>query len=233
MKFRSLLLLLCAAIAPVGICAADISREAGPPANDPGILLLSITREGMLSSYRVWFRQVERVKGPYVEHGCNLLGPRSCFQNDFKQVGLEGQLLAVKLPPGEYEFYSWAAVSADCNRTEATAPFSIKFRVQPGRITYAGNFHFTQTAKRALVVTGAEVSYGMQVERDLAVLQLKYPALQSDRVDSGSPQPAMQKPGGDGKYRYAIPCGQWASEHPLRSLPSDMHPEPKPAYGPR
>jgi hypothetical protein len=48
---------------------------------------------------------------------------------------------------------------------------------------YIGNFHFRQTSRMGLTVTGGELSYLERAERDLPLIKRKYPSLDAIAID--------------------------------------------------
>lgn len=182
-------------------CAARNVRTDYTPASDKGLMLGSITRDGRQSAYRMMFRPVGQEKGfDFVETGCDSIVEPSCYaRQDFEAIGMKGDLFAVELPPGDYEFFTWDVVGGSLHAGPGSI-FSLKYPIRAGRVTYVGNFHFKETASRGLAVTAAEVDYTLPFERDWALAQVKHPRLQPEAVDVNEVSPPTSKLGGSGGY---------------------------------
>ncbi|MDM4768981.1 hypothetical protein [Solimonas sp. SE-A11] len=199
----TLCLALLACCLLVSGCAAKNIRADYEQTADKGVMLGSVTRDGRLSAYRVLYRPLGQEKGfEFVETGCDSIMEPSCYAHqDFTALGMKGDLFAVELPPGDYEFFSWDVVGGSAHAGPASH-FSMKYRIQPGRITYIDNFHFTELANRGLVVTSASVDYTQPFERDWALAQKKYARLRSDSVDVNEFSPPASAIGGTGGYSF-------------------------------
>lgn len=79
------------------------------------------------------------------------------------------------LPAGEYEFYKWSQ-PAQGVYTFSVQPFSLRFSVAPGQVTYIGNVR--------LAMAGKSIGLGFVDRRELDVpaLLAKYPRVSSDQV---------------------------------------------------
>lgn len=198
MKTRTWLsLALLALAAVVSGCAARSIKQDYQLNPEKGVLLGSITRDGMLAGYRVLFRPLGQEKGfDFVETGCDSIVEPSCYaRQDFEAIGLKGDLFAVELPPGDYEVFAWDVVSGSIH-VGPSSPISLRYRIAPGRATYVGNFHFTQTARFGLGVAGARVDHSKPFERDFALIQDKYPGLSAHAIDIDELNPPTPALGG-------------------------------------
>jgi hypothetical protein len=149
-----------------------------------GVVTGSITYAGSLSGYSVFYRALSGVKAGRLQTGEAVLLIPYIPKGDVSLLGTRGELFAVELVAGEYEFYSWSVGSGPAN-VRPTSPFSVRFIVTPGKVVYIGNFHFRQTSSMGLTVTGAQLDYFDRAERDLPLLKKKYPTLEAAGIEVG------------------------------------------------
>lgn len=201
-KYLSLL-----AIAFLSSCATSNIGSAYrlSPSGETGIVSGSLTRDGAYSEYSVFYRQIPGGESGHLGIGqANVIIPYFP-KGDFNDRHTKGELFAVELPAGVYEFYRWH-VGSGMTSIEPTDPFSIRFRVVPGRATYIGNFHFTQTAHLGLTVTGVKVSYLDMSARDVPLLAIKFPALSEHPVTTEISSGAeVEHVGGSSAAQTTIP----------------------------
>ncbi len=98
-----------------------------------------------------------------------------------------GRLAVFELPPGNYEMYNWWGHTSTTarlyiERLNVTAsPFSLRFTVRPGQMTYLGNVQIV--VPDYLHLYKYDHTYQVEISdtqaRDLALLRQKYPALGS------------------------------------------------------
>lgn len=184
-------------------CASDPKKlpYALDPAGPDGLFVGSITYDGPVSGYRLFYRPVGQMAGGFVEAGAgSIFEPGFFAQSDIEGGDQRGNLFAVRLPPGDYEIYDWAVVGSAA-RLAPTRPFSLRYSVRPGRATYAGSFHFRQTNTLGLTVTGVRVDYGNAWQRDAALLPGKYPGLTAAMIDAEPQPPAEPALGGSSEIR--------------------------------
>jgi hypothetical protein len=146
--------------------------------SNTGIVTGSITYDGSYSGYAVIYRKVPSGKTGHFQSGESQVIIPYFPAGEFKPMGIKGNLIAAELPAGDYEINSWSVGSGPAAVTPTT-PFTISFRVIPGKATYIGNFHFTQLSSAGLTVTGAKVDYRNMQERDSSVLAKNYKNLAS------------------------------------------------------
>ncbi len=143
----------------------------------PGIAAGSVTYSGRYSKYRVMYRQLPKGVSGSFEYGDSGFPP----PGDFKDRTLRGAVFAENLPAGEYEIYRWH-IRSGLFSVESTNPFSIRFRIDPTKVIYLGNFHFTVTRSLGLSVTGATLTYKDAIGRDLPVLKEKFPGVSEQSI---------------------------------------------------
>ncbi|HEY6382939.1 MAG TPA: hypothetical protein VIY07_14175 [Pseudolabrys sp.] len=153
-------------------------------AGNAGVVTGSITYAGSFSGYSVLYRALTGADAGRIQTGQGALLIPYIPKGDVSLLGTRGELFAVELPAGEYEFYSWSVGSGFAD-VRPTSPFSVTFIVIPGKVMYVGNFHFRQTASMGLTVTGVQVDYVDRAERDLPLLSKKYPTLAAAGIDVG------------------------------------------------
>jgi len=147
-----------------------------------GVLMGSVSYSGMLSSYAVNYRNTVTGKGGSVNAGSSTI-----FYKPNKSKKLPyatGKVFALGLAPGRYIFDGWNICSSMCFGEQDV--FSIEVQVEEGKAIYLGNFHFKQTKKTALVVTGADVYFQNRFDKDVKVLNRAYPNIRVVNSESES-----------------------------------------------
>jgi hypothetical protein len=151
-------------------------------ASERGVMVGSVKYKGGLSGYRVFFRGLDNETKGYLEAGKGLTLLPVSPRGDFSTI--KGDLYATELPAGEYEAWRWG-VDSGMAHTASARPFSIKFNIRPGAVTYIGSFIFTVTKKLGLTVTGVKVSYEERFAEDIAILRRDYPNLAGEQIYLG------------------------------------------------
>jgi hypothetical protein len=123
-------------------CMADVpgafvDRELASAAPEKsGLLVGSISRpneERTYSKYTLKFRRVGTDK-KMVAHYSRMIPASS----DFADERTAGTVFVMNLPEGEYEIYNFELYAG--STTSARQDFSVRFRVQPGKTNYLGEF---------------------------------------------------------------------------------------------
>ncbi|WP_369960036.1 hypothetical protein [Pseudomonas benzenivorans] len=191
------ILLLC------GCATSNVSKDyALKEDGDVGLVIGSITYDGAYSGYAVSYHRVPSGGAGYFQSGLSNVVIPYFPVGEFESMGLSGNLVATELPAGDYVIDAWS-VGSGAAAVRPTKPFSISFRVAPGKATYIGNFHFTQLSNMGLTVTGAKVDYSDKLERDSAVLKAHYSNLSSVSIASAV-KPELYVTGLGGNYRTTI-----------------------------
>jgi len=116
----------------------------------------------------------------------------SLAQPDFPDMpNRSGRAMAVSLPPGEYELYSWTLYIQTFGGygyiSPRQPPQPLSFVVTAGRVTYLGSLHAeTVMGKNLLgleVPGGGAIDISDQFERDSALFSAKFPNLSDWPVD--------------------------------------------------
>lgn len=142
--------------------------------SETGILLASVSYHGSYSGYSIKFRKIGSSKWDKLEVGSGTAFlPPGMLDWDIEARGLRGNVFAIELPAGEYEFGSWF-VSSGVASISPVNPFSIRFNIYPGNATYAGNFHFVRESGFGATVTGVNVHYEDKYDRDIPIIEKKY-----------------------------------------------------------
>jgi len=169
--FLTALLLIGCSGTPVRSVPSDYEISQG---STKGLLLASLTYSGSYSGYSVLFRRVgaEEWSSLQIGSGTTLL-PAGMLNWDIEKPGLRGNVFAIELESGDYEFSSWSVSSGPASiRPRRT--FSIQFRIEPRVASYAGNFHFQRVSGLGATVTGIDVSYNDQYARDVKIIHDRY-----------------------------------------------------------
>ena len=76
-------------------------------ASGKGVLLTSISYQGRFAEYSVSYRKLGSKDWQTISIGSSTAIPSGLLEWDIKQPGLRGDVFAIDLPSGEYEFTSW------------------------------------------------------------------------------------------------------------------------------
>ena len=204
MTTRSLLAISLVAL--LGACATpNIGDEyVLDERSGNGVVVGSITYIGSHASYAVSYRRLPDGSPESFRAGTSASPIPMIPKSDFDERHFRGSLVVAELKAGEYEVTRWFVSGPAI--VSPTVPFRITFRVEPGKAVYLGNFEFRQTAGFGLTVTGAEVTYQDSSQRDLFVLQRKYPKIAQVPVSSAIPKGTIvQKLGGQYRSEMTIP----------------------------
>lgn len=162
------------------------------PASNEGVVAGSVTYSGRYSGYSVRYRHLPSGTSGKFETGQGVALIPYVPKGDFNDATLRGNVFAAALPAGDYEIFRWSVGSGAAN-VGPTVPFSIRFRVEPGKMVYLGNFHFTQTSSMGLTVTGATVTYRESIDRDLPIMKAKFPAFADVPIGYSIPRGTSQE----------------------------------------
>ncbi|MGI9284253.1 MAG: hypothetical protein ACR2P1_02605 [Pseudomonadales bacterium] len=168
---------ILAAVAVViitGCASSNIQKTATfDSQSNQGLVLGSISHSDDRSRYKVFYSGLDNSAEGRIQSGDRGLFLRNWPSGDLDTAGLRGDLFAVKLPAGDYEFYSWNVSNKD-KQVYPVESFSLKFSVAPGVANYLGNFHFGTKSSDDSAIAGIDVSYSDEYARDIALLQRKY-----------------------------------------------------------
>jgi len=146
-----------------------LSDESGK-----GILMASVTYRGGYSGYAIQYRALGKSKWSKLQIGTGTaLLPPGMLDWDINKRKSRGNVFAIELPEGEYEFFSWS-VSSGPAFISPLNPFSVRFNIEAGKATYAGNFHFIRESGLGATVTGVNVNLVNEFERDIELFKPKY-----------------------------------------------------------
>lgn len=111
-----------------------------------------------------------------------------------------GLLRAIELPPGDYVFSEWHFFNGSGVTFYPKDLGELPFKVAAGRVTYVGSFDLD--VQRGKNVFGVEVALNPWLlisdrrDRDLLLLQRKFPGIPADLVDIQIPDPTPWQAGG-------------------------------------
>ncbi len=200
--FRALGALLAAGLLLAGCTLAPVAGNYSLEGKgDTGVVFLSLTRTGTIEP-SIWLK-LRGVGNSYsgfvavddqvVARDWTKLTYGSAI-NDFGRATKDtpvGYLAAFALPAGDYEFYAWYGASPiwmqhgdDYDIT--SKPFSVKFTVRPGQVTYAGNLQIELPDRIIADHRKGEfqISVSDKLARDQEVLRQKYPRLAGQSISS-------------------------------------------------
>ncbi len=170
-----------------------------------GVMLASIEYVGGYSGYSVTLSDMPFTKSWKIQFGEGMALIPIPPQGDFSEYGSKGELFAIELQSGEYQINGWDVFSGYAT-ISPLSPISIKFKIEPGKATYIGNFTFTQTDSLGFTVTGVSVTYSNKFVRDKDVLAKKYPYIVNENVMLGvSPDTLIEGLGQDGETSWDVP----------------------------
>lgn len=166
--------------------------------NSTGLLIGSMSAnesDDLYTSYFYNFRSLEnldkdyQLKLRYYDSISRVLYGKTILDEDFKSTESTGKLYAIPLPEGKYEFYKIGTVRAD-GMTESVwsnaTPFSRRFNIKSGEITYFGDVHFRTTKGKNIFGMSVYSSPDIQIEnskqRDIPLLKNKYPDLNWNKI---------------------------------------------------
>ncbi|WP_353389249.1 hypothetical protein [Halopseudomonas sabulinigri] len=171
-----------------------------------GVLLASVSYSGSYAEHSMLFREVGSTKWKKLKVGAqHTLLPPGMLEWDIEKPGLRGQVFAVELPAGEYEFASWY-VGSGVSSTGPVNLFSIRFDIVAGHAVYAGNFHFVKEISRAVIFARFNVQLANEFERDAPLISQKFSALNLEYVDNNVARTeSISRLGGGGATKVTIP----------------------------
>lgn len=152
--------------------------------SEKGLLVGSVTYAGKYSGHRVLFKPVDEDRNLWVQTGKGTVLVPYFPDGDIAEPGRKGDVFVTELPPGRYEFFSWAIHSGYAT-VRPQYSMAIPFEIKAGEALYVGNFHFRQTSWRGWTVTGARLEYGDFLARDLDIMRRKYPRIDPTRIFAG------------------------------------------------
>lgn len=201
MFYRALIIfittILTACISPTASVDKSFSLD---PNSQNGLLVGSVKYKGLLSGYKVYFRGLNNNQTGYFEAGKGMLLIPILPPSDFSNIN--GKLQVTELPAGDYEISRWSVSSGYANLSK-TQPFSIRFKIEPGKATYIGSFLFSVTETAGLTVTGVKVDFEDRYSEDITVLKGKYPNLSNIKIFMGlEPSASKQNIGGTNSTRW-------------------------------
>ena len=200
--FFALCLLLLTACTSTPNIKSDYLLNAN---SSSGVMLASIEYVGKYSGYSVSFSDIPYSKNWHIQFGEGMALIPIPLKGDFSEYGSKGGLFAIELKEGEYQINSWKVFSGYAT-ISPVSPISIKFKIEPGKATYIGNFTFTQTNSLGLTVTGVSVTYSSKFERDKDVLTKKYPYVLNENIILGVfPDTIIEGLGGSGETSWDLP----------------------------
>jgi hypothetical protein len=132
-----------------------------------GVAVGTIVHSGIHGHYRLYYRQIGG-------------GESGFFQLSSVDPSENGALFAAELRAGDYEIYDWRIYlhrsSGRWMEISTPDPVSIPFHVSPGEAAYVGSCTFAVNGDRRYV-EGATVECARRPDRDVALLQERYPSL--------------------------------------------------------
>lgn len=194
-----------AIIALTGCATQNVTSSYSLDAsNKNGIAIASITYQGLDSGYGVLYRELSGKTSGLFEagHGVKLIPLPN--KSDFGTIA-KGKLVVAELSPGEYEIFNWR-ISSGYASVSPKNKFSIHFTIEPGKAVYIGNFNFIQTRSMGLTVTGGELTFKGEQDRDLTTLKSMYPNFANTPISYATPADvSISKLGGTDNVRFDIP----------------------------
>jgi len=148
------------------------------PNGNTGVVVASITHTGTFGHHTVWLQSLDdSIRERFsVGQVTPIPFPQ---KHDIKDDEVKGDVFSVELPRGKYKVERW---SVDTQGFHVGAPATIRFTVEPGKITYLGRFEFVQTDTRGMAVLGAVVAVKDESEKDMAIVVARTPSLKNEPI---------------------------------------------------
>jgi hypothetical protein len=180
--------MILAALQGCGIAtiAQSVPTDYEPTeASETGLLLMSLSYDGGYAGYSVYFQSLDgdlkkRATIGVVERG----KPPRQRDWDIEVPGTRGKVFAIELPAGQYEFYR-LMLSTGVGSGTLEPDIPIPFEIQPGQSTYMGAFRFVVSGRIALNVNSVFVVHQDYADRDLPLMVVKYPNIETARISRG------------------------------------------------
>lgn len=161
-------------------CASRVLPEqyALNPVGNTGVVVASITHTGTFGLHAIQMQSLDDSVRErfFVGQSAPMPFPQ---KYDIKGDEVKGDVFSAELPQGKYKVYRW---SVDTQGFHVGAPATIRFTVEPGKITYLGRFEFVQTETRGMAVLGAVVSVKDEAEKDMAIVSARTPSLKNEPI---------------------------------------------------
>ena len=166
-------------VKPEGILIASVSQDDKPGTSSINsrfyLKLLETHADTMVgSTYRIESRE-ERFGGLIPGHQ----------RSDFPEI--YGRLVAINIPAGIYEFYSWHAYNDRLSISPKYAPPPLFVDVKAGELVYIGNLHMNiSTGKNYFnmsVASGALPEVIDMSERDISLFKKRYPQFSDNNIN--------------------------------------------------
>ncbi len=171
-QFRAqLFCLLCGALVSCSVGVQNANPDYALDENGKrGLVAFSLSYSGDNFTLRYWSLDDDDSRGEIVARA--------------KDVPLDWsdpptRLVFFELPAGKYEFYEGIDINGPMS--ERTAPFSIPFEIEAGKVLYLGNIHYDRTlraAKHKTIITDRS-------PRDTPRLLQKLPNVREEQVTVG------------------------------------------------
>lgn len=157
------------------------------------VSLVSTTDWSFGTSYGLDIRQIGDKPAQAV-----LRSIRSEVEGDFRERGVEGEVVLLRLLPGNYEIFDAHVIRTGASpyatisiRYHNKGPFSYRFRVEAGKATYLGAYVFSSTRPSVMLgglinaSSGLAVRVADQLGRDWDILEKKgHKYLRQDVIES-------------------------------------------------
>lgn len=204
--YKFLITALCLAFLTACTSTQSVKSDYTLSSNSStGVMLASIEYVGGYSGYSVTVSNMPFTEAWNIQFGEGMALIPIPPKGDFSEYGRKGELFAIELAPGEYQVERWNVYSGYAT-ISPLSPISIKFKIEPGKATYIGNFTFTQTDSLGLTVTGVDVTYSNKFLRDKEVLAKKYPNITTESVMLGiAPKTRIRGLGNSGQTSWDMP----------------------------
>ena len=171
-------------------CQMNVSMYNGPDAGY-AVASIAVPIKSSYSNVQLDFRSLDGKSDSYLfwVNDDAVLAPTA----DFRSASEHGGIATMKLKPGRYEFYDFA-VSAPGMGYQPRIAFSIPITIEPGKITYLGQYLTLGIPKEGLF--GGEIEgapyfvLSNQQARDIPLAAKDNPVLAGLPVINGVPNPA-------------------------------------------
>jgi hypothetical protein len=163
--------------------------------NNYSLIVGSLSRANGLQSFDSWsllFRSInaDMIYKNFIKGKMDKSVPFGKYDFDFKEKKSSGNIFAYIVPAGDYEIYGTQITQSygyTHTNWQDSDNFSIRFHAEAGKITYIGEYAIQPVYNGKNLFGASLVSSGYWLiadksERDLALLQKKYPNLNWNEV---------------------------------------------------
>jgi hypothetical protein len=206
MKIMFIVLVLTVTLG--GCATPNISNDFDvSQAERSGVVSGTITYQGVYGGYTIHVSSIDGKSRYRLAHGTSqIINPLDAFVDEAIDplLGKMGSAFVVEMPAGEYRIYGWQ-IGVGAMDVYSSSAIDIRFKVEPKKAIYLGNFDFVVTETFMNNPSRAQVTLSDQYERDLEVIRNTAPSLTDVQVTRAFEGPMDNNQiGGQGNAKLTI-----------------------------